>query len=282
MENMGDLMDMIRPGDYSQNSHSQNRSKGRLFLSSNLGRSPKVPEVSVERETMPIPSISVRFGTSSSGIYQGTKANSELFSKDRHETHDIFGRSDIDKFRPERVNEGSQYGSVGFGEPMIPDKLGEISYNADLTHRVLGVPDRFKTDDGITARGENGQYNFGVLGGPNQRSDNGERASQLDMETDFLHASDSTSSPTLQTSSNAKCEGPSRGQELRESTSPEREKSRGDKMVDPIAKIIEWEVPKNEETGNSDNKRCLEQGVGSMVGSGEDRGFLDLRGRKMA
>ena len=97
-----------------------------------------------------------------------------------------------------------------------------------------------------------------------------------------MHASGSTSSPTLQTSSNAKCEGPPRGQELRESTSPEREKSRGDTMVDPITKSIEWRSLKTKKREIQITSDASNKGWGVWSGQEKIGSFWTSDEEKMA
>ena len=114
--------------------HGQNRSKGRLFLSSNLEKDHRKYRKRFQWKGKLYHFIALAFGLGPAPRVF-TKVLKPIvscfFGRIGMRLMIFLGRSDIDKFRPERVNEGSPYSSVGFGELGIPDKFGEIGYNAD-------------------------------------------------------------------------------------------------------------------------------------------------------
>ena len=262
--------------------YGENRSEGRLFFSSNLGRSPKIPKIPMEGKTVPISGSRIRFGTSPKDFHKSVETSYKSVSQGRNETDDLFGRSYLSQSKPRGIDEGFENRSLDFGELGIHHKLGEVRHSALSANGIPGVLDKHGSDDDIITRSEDGRYHSGMQSYVKGEMGHGENASEPNRQVNILYASGGTSPTTLQTPTDAKCEGTVGGAELRTEGDIERKKQGGNKMVDSVVEIFEWEVPEIEKGRNSNNERCLEQRMGGMVGLRTDWGVLDPRGTRLA
>ena len=258
--------------------HVQTGFERRVSVSPNQRRSPKVPPISMGRNSVSLQSPTIWVGNRTSGVHEALEACSGSPSSQRTETGGIFGRHANCRDEQGRNRECVQTDQAAFGRAWFRDQPREITTTGNPVYRVPGLHGQLPLDvlQATEGQGERDQEQV-------QTGLTGENVTDTPIGSDhrcvdFNSPCNAASTPTLSRSPSTKNPRTSPPPLIRVEGDIGGAEYEGFELVDQQLGDHQWETDSYGITTDDDRIGCLQYRLGSVLEQPDDGRPLVVRG----
>ena len=248
--------------------------EGCLFFGASTQGIPKVCEVSMENQTVPISLPLLRTSLSAQGLYKANESTHCYSKETEYIINSVSGRHSSDCKDRKGIDYSKGYIDFSITKPGFPNKYRQVSATTLPANRIFRDNGGLQGYDTNSSKGESDRNNNSVSLASIKGQSDSEGNNAISWEAKLLSGGSPASSTSLQISPKTANSRIFYSTEFRRKSLSDPRGQTGITLVDNKFGVKQWEIPSDIKTSDTNSIGCLYERLGGVLPRSENRGSM--------